>query len=40
MVQGSCGKKFGIKRLKFELLKMLEQIVRNEVLSETMIVLN
>ena len=40
MVQGSCGKKFGINRLNFELLKMLEQRVRSEVLSETRIVLN
>ena len=40
MVHGSCGKSFGINRLKFELLKMLEQRVRSEVLSETMIVLN
>ena len=40
MVQGSCGKIFGINRLKLELLKMLEQRVRSEVLSETMIVLN
>ena len=40
MVQGSCGKMFGIYRLKFELLKMLEQRVRSEVLSETRIVLN
>ena len=40
MVQGSCGKNVGINRLKLELLKMLEQRVRSEVLSETMIVLN
>ena len=40
MVQGSCGKTFGINRLKFELLKMLEKRARSEVLSETMIILN
>ena len=40
MVQVSCGKTFGINRLKFELLKMLEQRVRSEVLNETRIVLN
>ena len=40
MIQGSCGKYVGINRLKFELLKMLEQRVRSEVLSETMVVLN
>ena len=38
MVRGTNGKCFGINRLKFELLKMLEQRVRSEVLSETMIV--
>ena len=40
MVQGRCGKNMGINRLHFELLKMLEQRVRSEVLSETRIVLN
>ena len=37
---GVVVKKFGNNKLKFELLKMLEQRVRSEVLSETMIVLN
>ena len=40
MVQGRCGKKFGIKGSNFELLKMLEHRVRSEVLRGTMVVLN
>ena len=40
MVQESCGTIFGINRLNFQLLKMLEHRVRSKVLRGTMVVLN